>query len=258
MFKLVGMKKTDCICKSVISPYMFDIQNFSESEWFLVCCICKSFFKNDIMNLKSLSVFLFSALILLSSCSQAQKKTKKAQTNLSGLSKAYFASGCFWCVEEVFESVKGVKEVVSGYAGGKSLNPTYEEVGSGRTGHAEAIEVYYDAKVIDFKTLVKVFYGSQDPTTVGQAPDFGPQYRSIIFYSNPEEKAIADAAKAELGKSEVYKKPIVTEITKLDKFYDAEDYHQDYVKNNPSQSYVVGVSVPRFQRFKKKFPELLK
>jgi peptide-methionine (S)-S-oxide reductase len=93
--------------------------------------------------------------------------------------------------------------------------------------------------------LVKVFYGSQDPTTVGQAPDFGPQYRSIIFYSNPEEKAIADAAKAELSKSGVYKKPIVTEITKLDKFYDAEDYHQDYVKNNPSQSYVVGVSVRR-------------
>ncbi|HLO43517.1 MAG TPA: peptide-methionine (S)-S-oxide reductase MsrA [Leadbetterella sp.] len=208
--------------------------------------------------MKSISVFLFSALILFASCSQAQKKAKKSNSNLSGLSKAYFASGCFWCVEEIFESVKGVKEVVSGYAGGKTLNPTYEEVGSGRTGHAEAVEVYYDPKIVDFKTLVKVFYGSQDPTTIGQSPDFGPQYRSIIFYSNPEEKAVAEAAKAEVGTSGIYKKPIVTEITKLEKFYDAEDYHQDYVKNNPTQSYVVGVSIPRLQRFKKKFPGLLK
>lgn len=208
--------------------------------------------------MKSISVFLFSALILFASCSQAQKKAKKSNSNLSGLSKAYFASGCFWCVEEIFESVKGVKEVVSGYAGGKTLNPTYEEVGSGRTGHAEAVEVYYHPKEIDFKTLVKVFYGSQDPTTIGQSPDFGPQYRSIIFYSNPEEKAVAEAAKAEVASSGIYKKPIVTEITKLEKFYDAEDYHQDYVKNNPTQSYVVGVSIPRFQRFKKKFPGLLK
>jgi peptide-methionine (S)-S-oxide reductase len=210
------------------------------------------------MKLKSVFPFLFSMLFLMASCSQAQKKSKKTQANLNGLSKAYFASGCFWCVEEVFESVKGVKEAKSGYAGGKKLNPTYEEVGSGRTGHAEAVEVYYDSKVIDFKTLVKVFYGSQDPTTIGQNPDFGNQYRSVIFYNNAEEKAIAEAAKAEIAKSGQYKKPIVTEITKLDKFYIAEDYHQDYVRNNPTQPYVVGVSVPRFERFKKKYPELLK
>ena len=103
---------------------------------------------------------------------------------------------------------------------------------------AEAVEVYYDPKVVDFMTLVKVFYGSQDPTTIGQNPDFGNQYRSIIFYSNLEEKKIAESAKAEIAKSGLYKKPIVTEITKFEKFYDAEDYHQDYVKNNPTQSYV--------------------
>ena len=210
------------------------------------------------MKLKYFSVFLVSMLVLVSSCTQAQKKSKKVKEDLSGLSKAYFASGCFWCVEEIFESVKGVKEVVSGYAGGKSQNPTYEEVGSGRTGHAEAVEVYYDPKIVDFKILVKVFYGSQDPTTVGQSPDFGNQYRSIIFYSNEDEKSIAETAKSEITKSGGYKKPIVTEITKFEKFYNAEDYHQDYVRNNPNQSYVVGVSIPRFQRFKMKFPELLK
>lgn len=210
------------------------------------------------MKFKSVFVFLLSAFVLFSSCSQAQKKTKKASTNLSGLSKAYFASGCFWCVEEIYESVKGVKEVVSGYAGGRTLNPTYQEVGSGRTGHTEAVEVYYDPSEVDFKTLLKVFYGSQDPTTIGQSPDFGNQYRSVIFYTNPEEKAMAEAAKSALQKSGLYKNPIVTEITKFEKFYDAEDYHQDYVKNNPTQSYVVGVSIPRFQRFKKSFPNLLK
>lgn len=210
------------------------------------------------MKLKYFSVFLVSMLVLVSSCTQAQKKSKKVKEDLSGLSKAYFASGCFWCVEEIFESVKGVKEVVSGYAGGKSQNPTYEEVGSGRTGHAEAVEVYYDPKIVDFKTLVKVFYGSQDPTTVGQSPDFGNQYRSIIFYSNEDEKSIAETAKSEITKSGGYKKPIVTEITKFEKFYNAEDYHQDYVRNNPNQSYVVGVSMPRFQRFKMKFTELMK
>jgi peptide-methionine (S)-S-oxide reductase len=169
---------------------------------------------------------------------------------------AYFASGCFWCVEAVYESLKGVKEAISGYSGGKEANPTYEQVGSHRTGHAEAIEVYYDPAVISYATLVKVFYGSQDPTTIGQQPDFGASYRSVIFYKNAEEKAIAEAAKAEIAKD--YRKPIVTEIIPFEKFWKAEDYHQNYEKLNPNQPYVRGVSVPRLNKFKAKFPELLK
>ncbi len=214
---------------------------------------------------KSLAGILtvFALILFLSSCSQAQKNKNKpyVPTNtqeLDGLSKAYFASGCFWCVEAIYESVNGVKEVISGYAGGKSTNPTYYEVGSGMTGHAEAVAVYYDPKLVDFQTLVKVFYGSQDPTTVGQKPDFGNQYRSIIFYSNEQEKAIAEAAKKEVAESGMYDKPVVTEILPFEKFYNAEAYHQNYEKLHPDEQYVKYVSIPRLKRFQEKFPEILK
>lgn len=179
-----------------------------------------------------------------------------SEAELADQSVAYFASGCFWCVEAIYESVKGVKEVVSGYSGGTKANPTYEEVGRKTTGHAETVAVYYDPSVINFKTLVDVYYGSQDPTTYGQRPDFGEPYRSIIFYSTAEEKKIAEAAKAAL--STKYSKPIVTEIVEFKKFWPAEDYHQDFEKRNPNQSYVRAVSVPRLNRFKEKFPGLLK
>jgi peptide-methionine (S)-S-oxide reductase len=179
--------------------------------------------------------------------------------NLDELSKAYFASGCFWCVEAIFESVKGVEEAVSGYAGGDEPNPTYSEVSAGRTGHTEAVEVYYDPAVVDYETLVNVYYGSHDPTTVnGQAPDFGKQYRSMILYTNEEEREIAVNYKKELDASGQYAKPIATEIEPLTKFWKAEAYHQDFERRNPNQSYVVNVSIPRLNRFKKKFPELLK
>lgn len=174
------------------------------------------------------------------------------------LSKAYFASGCFWCVEAIFESVKGVEEAISGYAGGTTKNPTYEQVSYGRTDHAEAVEVYYDPKVVSFETLVRVFYGSHDPTTLNQqGPDRGAQYRSIAFYNNDEEKAIIKRITAALNKS-TFDNKIVTEIKKIDVFYEAEAYHQDYEKRNPRQSYIVAVSIPRLNRFKAKFPELIK
>lgn len=179
--------------------------------------------------------------------------------DLKNLSKAYFASGCFWCVEAIFESVRGVEEAVSGYAGGKEANPTYKQVGAGATGHTEAVEVYYDPEVIDYETLVKVYYGSHDPTTVnGQAPDFGTQYRSMILYTNDKEKEIAMKFKQDLEASGTYSKPIATEIEPLTKFWKAEEYHQDFERLNPNQSYVRSVSIPRLNRFKKKFPELLK
>lgn len=174
-----------------------------------------------------------------------------------GMKKAYFASGCFWCVEAIYESIEGVDEVISGYAGGHTKNPTYEESNTGRTGHAEAVEVIYDPEVVDFKTLVEVFFGSQNPTQVnGQGPDNGSQYRSIVFFQTEEQKNIIDEVKTEVAKN--YQKPIAAEILPFQKFWVAEDYHQDYEKNNPQNPYIQNVSIPRLNRFKEKFPDILK
>ena len=171
---------------------------------------------------------------------------------------AYFASGCFWCVEAVFESVIGVEEAVSGYAGGHTLSPTYQTIGTGKTGHAETVAVYYNPKKVSFTTLLTVFFGSHDPTTVnGQHPDYGTQYRSIAFYTSDVEKQAIIKIIANLNK-EKYQGTIVTEVTPLKKFYRAEEYHQDFEKRNPNQEYVRAVSIPRLLKFKKKFPRLLK
>ncbi len=213
------------------------------------------------------SLFLLFGSVSCSAGTTSKQESEKAevivvakqQVSLDGLSKAYFASGCFWCVEAIYESVNGVAEAVSGYAGGPESNPTYRQVASGATGHAEAVEVYYDPEVVSFETLVEVFYGSHDPTTVnGQHPDYGTQYRSIIFYQNDEEKAIAEEWKKKVGESGEYSKPIATEISELEKFWVAEDYHQDYEKKNPNQSYVRAVSIPRLRAFQEKYPQLLK
>ncbi len=215
---------------------------------------------------------LFALLMIFASCGvtndssstdttdpQAVKVVQKTPGELEKYAKAYFASGCFWCVEAVYESVRGVEEAISGYAGGTHPNPTYRLIGTGTTGHSETVEVYYDPEVVSFETLVKVYYGSQNPTTVnGQHPDYGSQYRSIIFYQNDEERKIAEDFKAKLDASGEYDKPIATEIVPFEKFYPAEDYHQDYEKRNPNQSYVRSVSIPRLKRFQKKFPDLLK
>lgn len=175
----------------------------------------------------------------------------------NGLKKAYFASGCFWCVEAVFESVIGVKEAVSGYSGGHTKNPTYEESNTGRTGHAEAVEVIYDPDLIDFATLTDVYFGSMDPTQKnGQGPDLGSQYRSIIFYQNEEQKKIIEQKMKDLAGK--YEKAIAVEVLPFQKFWKAEDYHQDYKKHHPNDPYIRNVSIPRFNRFKNKFPELLK
>ncbi|MHA7941862.1 peptide-methionine (S)-S-oxide reductase MsrA [Formosa sp. 3Alg 14/1] len=171
--------------------------------------------------------------------------------------RAYFASGCFWCVESIYESVVGVKEVISGYSGGHTKNPTYEASNTGRTGHAEAVEVIYDPTIIDFATLVDVYYASQDPTQVnGQGPDHGSQYRSIIFFQNDVQKQIIMKKKALLEKS--LNQKVAAEVLPFQKFWIAEDYHQDYKKHHPNNSYIQNVSVPRTNAFKKKFPKLLK
>lgn len=224
------------------------------------------------MNSLKRTLFVVSLPILLISCQSRTKKNtdtdtqplaatsfEKPQQDLSGYETAYFASGCFWCVEAIFESVKGVGEVVSGYAGGTEKNPTYEAVSYGKTSHAEAVEVYYDPEVISFFELVQVFFGSHDPTTLNrQGPDRGPQYRSIAFYKNEKEQKIILAYMQALRDNGVYDRPIVTEVTPFSKFYKAEDYHQDYERKNPNNPYIRNVSIPRLERFKKNFPEYLK
>lgn len=181
------------------------------------------------------------------------------QQDLSGYSKAYFASGCFWCVEAIYESVEGVEEAVSGYAGGKESTATYPQVSSGSTKHAETVEVYYDPDVISYEKLLEVFFGSHDPTTLNrQGPDRGTQYRSAIFYQNEEEKVTAQAYIKMLEEKGAYDKPIVTTLEPFEAFYPAEPYHQDYEERNPNQPYVKSVSKPRLNRFKVKFPEYLK
>ncbi|MFK8059972.1 MAG: peptide-methionine (S)-S-oxide reductase MsrA [Polaribacter sp.] len=209
--------------------------------------------------LKSIvAVSLFLSLISCFGFSDTKENQKKDYVPNKDTKVAYFASGCFWCVEAIFESVEGVEEAVSGYAGGFTKNPTYQSIGTGATGHSETVAVYYNPKKVSFETLVTVFFGSHDPTTKnGQHPDYGSQYRSIAFYSSNSEKQIIDKAITKLNK-EVYEGKIVTEVTKLKKFYKAEEYHQDFERRNPNQGYVKAVSVPRLNRFKKKFPELLK
>lgn len=208
--------------------------------------------------MKYLNAFLFTTITL---CACAQNKTitpdHPSATQLKNYSVATFAAGCFWHEEALFESVKGVKEAVSGYAGGTTANPTYELVETGTTGHAETVNVYYDPKAVSYETLVKVFFAGQDPTQVnGQGPDHGTQYRSIAFYRNDSEKqAIENEMKAIAPK---YKRSIATQVVAFSKFWPAEDYHQNYIEHNPNSEYVQYVSIPEIKSFQKEYPQLVK
>lgn len=205
------------------------------------------------MKIISYAVVLFT---ILGCNAQTQKLSL---TPKKGKAVAVFAEGCFWCSEHVFEAVVGVDEAVSGYSGGNVKNPSYEMVGSNNTGHAEAVAVFYDPSKVSYKELVAVFFASQDPTTPNQqGPDRGSSYRSIAFYSNASEKKIIEDKIKELTVNKVFANPIVTEVKPVSEFYKAEAYHQDYVKNNPNQPYVKGVSVPRYNKFKKTYKGKLK
>ncbi len=217
--------------------------------------------------MKNPAILLFPlALLAVSSINASTRFQENAPASVgvekvdtTGLRTAHFAEGCFWCSEEVFGGVIGVSEVVSGYSGGTEADPTYEEVSNGSTGHAESVEVYYDPKVISYATLVKIFFASQDPTTESrQGPDAGSQYRSIAFYDTPEQKSIIDAEIKEINASGEYSSPVVTQVVPFVKFWRAEEYHQDFVKRNPNNPYVLGVSKPRFENFKEKMPEVVK
>lgn len=176
----------------------------------------------------------------------------------NGKARAYFASGCFWCVEAVFESVKGVEESISGYAGGHTKNPTYESNSYSRIkDHAEAVEIIYDPKVVSFETLVDVYFASQNPIQVnGQGPDRGYQYRSIIFYQNDTQKKIIEEKKAALAKK--LNAEIAAEVYPFQKFWKGEEYHQNYERLHPNNSYIRNISIPRLRRFQAKMPEVLK
>ncbi len=206
--------------------------------------------------------FVFTISIIMGCNASPTESNEKPHTielaKVKPNAVAYFASGCFWCVEAIFESVEGVGDVVSGYSGGKESTATYGEVSAGRTEHAEAVAVHYDSTKVDYPTLLKVFFGSHDPTTLNQqGPDRGTQYRSAIFYRNDTEKELAIKYIKELLAKGEYSK-ITTEVSMLKGFYKAEAYHQNYERNNPNNSYVRSVSIPRLNKFKKKFPELLK
>jgi peptide-methionine (S)-S-oxide reductase len=178
---------------------------------------------------------------------------------VNNLETATLAAGCFWCVEAVFDDLNGVEDVVSGYAGGHTENPTYRQVCNGDTGHAEVAQIRFDPSVISFKDILRVFFSVHDPTTLNrQGNDIGTQYRSAIFYHNDEQKRDAEEVIKEITDEGVYDDPIVTEVTPLEKFWPAEDYHQEYFANNPNQPYCQAVVSPKVRKFRQKFADRLK
>jgi len=179
--------------------------------------------------------------------------------NENKLELATLGGGCFWCLEAVFEQLRGVERVESGYAGGKTTNPTYHDVCGGATGHAEVVQIAFDPAVLSFADLLDVFFATHDPTTLNrQGADVGTQYRSVVFYHSPEQKEIAERKIAELNDAKVWGRPIVTEVSPLTTFYKAEDYHQEYFRGNPNQGYCMAVVAPKVVKFRKQFSDRLK
>ena len=211
-------------------------------------------------------MYMLLGLLFLYQCNLRTQQTEDRTNpvlepieNHQGMARAYFASGCFWCVEYIYESLAGVEEVFSGYAGGKTKNPNYYQIITGVTGHAETVEVIYNSNIISFKTLLEVFFDSHDPTLLNQqGPDRGTQYRSVAFYQNQKEKKIIVDYINKLTAERAFDKKIVTEVKPLEKFYYAEEYHQDYEINNPNDPYIMNISKPRFKKFKAKSSDLLK
>lgn len=203
-------------------------------------------------------------MLLATGCQANVDQQKKGDLEMSDsmnnkLETATFGAGCFWCVEAVFQELEGVQKVISGYEGGQIPNPTYKQVCTGATGHAEVIQVKYDPSKISYEELLAAFWQSHDPTTLNrQGNDVGTQYRSVVFYHNEEQKKLAEKYKAELNKSGAWTNPIVTEIAPASTFYEAEDYHQNYYNLNEEQPYCAYVIRPKLDKFRKVFKEKLK
>ncbi|HKG67989.1 MAG TPA: peptide-methionine (S)-S-oxide reductase MsrA [Segetibacter sp.] len=216
-----------------------------------------------ILQIKYLLVINLFASISIISCTQLESSPRKG-VNLKSMTNqktdtATFGAGCFWCVEAVFQQLDGVLKVTSGYSGGHVANPTYEQVCSKKTGHVEVCQIVYDPLKITFGQLLEVFWKTHDPTTPDQqGNDRGPQYRSVIFYQNEEQKRLSEEYKAELNKSGVWSKPVITSIEPLKNYYEAEDYHQNYFNANPDQLYCRYVIQPKLEKFEKVFKDKLK
>lgn len=225
-------------------------------------------FTRSDMNSILKKVLLLTVIIFLAitgySCSKTKSENKKTDKDFMILENvktdtATFGSGCFWCTEAIFERVNGVLYVVSGYAGGLVDNPTYEEVCTGSTGHAECTQITFNPEVITYDELLEIFWKTHDPTTLNrQGNDVGTQYRSVVFYHNDEQKQKAEYYKRKLEEAKIWNDPIVTEISPLKKFYAAEKYHQDYYANNPYQGYCAFIITPKVEKFEKVFKEKLK
>lgn len=209
-----------------------------------------------------LPAILLSAMTIGSCHTASTQNTRMSEEKIpAGLKTetATFATGCFWCTEAVFRELKGVLKVTSGYSGGRLPNPSYEDVCSGTTGHAECLQIVYDPKVISFDELLEVFWESHDPTTLNkQGNDVGTQYRSAIFYHDAQQKEKAEKYKAKLNESGAYSSPVVTEITPFSKFYAAENYHQDYYRLHGTEPYCSFVIRPKVEKFEKLFKDKLK
>lgn len=187
------------------------------------------------------------------------QKPNKTKMQHKEIETATFGSGCFWCTEAVFQQMKGVESALPGYSGGKRANPTYEQVCSGATGHAEVIQVKYDPQIITYEELLEIFWKSHDPTTLNrQGADVGTQYRSVIFYHTPQQQVLAEQYKKKLNDAKAFNNPIVTEITKFEAFYPAEDYHINYYNNNKRAPYCTFVIQPKLDKVKEVFKEKIK
>ena len=211
--------------------------------------------------MQRLTLIIFAILLVTGCKSNTIKNEIQMDIPSNGIKTdtATFASGCFWCVEAVFQELKGVLSVTSGYIGGKIKNPTYREVTSGLTGHAEACMIIFDPAIISYDELLEAFWASHDPTTLNrQGADQGTQYRSAVFYNNETQKQLAEAYKAKLNSEKVFDKPIVTEINPAAPFYIAEDYHQNYFNQNGDAPYCTYVIVPKLEKFRKVFKDKLK
>lgn len=209
-----------------------------------------------------ISTFTLVLIFTIFSCNMEAKNNDKPIENTNDTTitdTITLGAGCFWCVEAIFDQLKGVEKVISGYAGGEIKNPSYKEVCTGRTGHAEVCQVIYNPKIISIEEILEVFWQTHDPTTLNkQGGDVGTQYRSAIFYHNNAQKQIAEAYKQQLESSNIFSNPIVTEITTFTNFYPAEDYHQDYFDLNGEQPYCSAIIKPKVEKFKKKFKDKLK
>jgi len=216
--------------------------------------------KEEVMTNVYLLIATLFLNVSINSCSQENKDSLVDLTTIQeGTGIATFAGGCFWCTEAVFERMIGVNDLVSGYTGGTTADPTYQQVSYGQTDHAEAIQIYYDPEMVTYQELLAVFFATHDPTQLNrQGPDVGKQYRSAVYYHDDEQKKVLESTMKKLSASGKYRSAIVTEVESYTKFYLAEGYHQNYYELNPGNPYVISIAIPKVKKFKKLFPEKVK